>query len=171
MTNMPYTDRYLEFLKALDKHKVDYLIIGAYATMIHTKVARATKDMDTWIRQTGDNAKRLTSALKEFAGREIPAEAILKRNQRIEIKGEMFKIEIWTSQEVITFEQAWEKRKVESVGGITFNVISKEDLIKLKRHFNRPQDKMDLSLLETKLDRGLETPHRNRRVFCKKSNV
>ncbi|MBI5574133.1 MAG: nucleotidyltransferase [Elusimicrobia bacterium] len=148
MTDTPYTNEYLKFLKTLNKNKVDYLIIGAYATMIHTKEPRATKDMDTWIRQTEENVKKLSEALKEFTGEKIPTETIMRKNQKIEIKSETFKIEIWTSQEIMTFEQAWEKKKVESVTGFTINVISKEDLIKLKKHFNRPQDKMDLSLLD-----------------------
>lgn len=148
MTDTPYTNEYLKFLEILNKNKVDYLIIGAYATMIHTKEPRATKDMDTWIRQTEENVKKLSAALKEFTGEKIPPETIMRKNQKIEIKSETFKIEIWTSQEIMTFEQAWEKKKTESVTGFTINVISKEDLIKLKKHFNRPQDKMDLSLLD-----------------------
>jgi len=148
MKGNAYTDEYLRFLKAFDKHKVDYLIIGAYAVMIHTKVPRATKDMDTWVRQTEENAVKLSAALKDFAGEEVSTEVILKREQRIEIKSEAFKIEIWTSQEALAFEQAWERRVIEVVEGVALNVLSREDLIRLKKHFNRAQDKMDLSLLE-----------------------
>ncbi|MEW6041948.1 MAG: DUF6036 family nucleotidyltransferase, partial [Elusimicrobiota bacterium] len=126
MKNNFYTDEYLNFLKILDKHKVDYLLIGGYATMMHTKIPRATKDMDTWIRQTQENAQKLSAALKEFTGKEIPFETILKQNQRIEIKSQTFKIEIWTSQEIINFEQAWKKRKKETRNGITLNIISKD---------------------------------------------
>lgn len=145
---MPYGNEYLRFLKALNRFNIDYLIIGAYATMIHTKVPRATKDMDIWVRQTEENAKRLSNALKEFTGKKISYEAILKQNQRIEIKSETFRIEIWTSQEIISFEEAWERKKIEEVEGIVLNVISRDDLTKLKKYFNRPQDRMDLSLLE-----------------------
>jgi hypothetical protein len=128
---------------------VDYLLIGAYAVMIHTKVPRATKDMDTWVRQTRENAQKLSEALKEFTGQIISPEAVMKRNQRVEIKSETFKIEVWTSQEIIAFEDAWDKRMTDDVDGAAINVISKEDLIKLKKYFDRPQDRMDLSLLET----------------------
>ncbi|MFH1824366.1 MAG: DUF6036 family nucleotidyltransferase [Candidatus Firestonebacteria bacterium] len=148
MKNTYYSGDYLKFLKILDKHKVDYLIIGGYATMLYTKIPRGTKDMDTWIRQTEKNAKNISEAIKEFAGKEIPIEILLKENQRIEIKSETFKIEIWTSQEIIKFEQAWDEKKTEKLGEITLKVISKNHLIKLKKHFNRPQDRLDLSLLE-----------------------
>lgn len=148
MKKVSYDDSYMRFLKALDEHGVEYLIIGAYAVMIHTKVARATKDMDAWIGQTEENSIKLSLALKDFIGQEVSAEAFLKRGQRIEIKSEAFKIEIWTNQEVIAFEEAWKRKITEVVDGVRINVLSKEDLIKVKRHFNRPQDKMDLSLLE-----------------------
>jgi len=148
MKNTRYINEYLKFITLLDKHKVDYLLIGAYATMIHTRTPRATKDIDTWVRQTEKNSIKLSKAIKELTGREISPKALLKKDQRIEIKSETFKIEIWTSQEIITFDQAWERRKIESVEGTPLNVISKEDLIKLKKHFNRPQDKIDLYLLE-----------------------
>ncbi|MBI4801248.1 MAG: nucleotidyltransferase [Elusimicrobia bacterium] len=150
MSGFSYTDEYLEFLHALDRHKIEYLLIGAYAVMIHTKVPRATKDMDTWIRQTRENAIKLSAALKEFGGLEVSEEAVLKLGQRIEIKSEAFKIEIWTSQEILGFEEAWERKMTDTVENFSINVISKEDLIKLKKHFNRPQDKMDLSLLQEK---------------------
>lgn len=142
------TDEYLKFLRALDKYKVEYLIIGAYAVMIHTKIPRATKGIDAWIRQTEENALKLSLALKDFAGQEVSAKAFLKPGQRIEIKSQVFKIKIWTNQEVLAFEEAWGRKRTETVEGIKVNVISKEDLIKLKKHFNRPQDKMDLSYLE-----------------------
>ena len=150
MSGTSYTDEYLEFLKALDRHKVEYLLIGAYAVMIHTKTPRATKDMDTWIGQTEENAVKLAAALKEFGGLEVSGETILKKGQRIEIKSEAFKIEIWTSQEILGFEEAWKRKVTDTLEDFSINVLSKEDLIKLKKHFNRPQDKMDLSLLEEK---------------------
>ena len=150
MSGTSYTDEYLEFLKALDRHKVEYLLIGAYAVMIHTKTPRATKDMDTWIGQTEENAVKLAAALKDFGGLEVSGETILKKGQRIEIKSEAFKIEIWTSQEILGFEEAWKRKITDTLEDFSINVLSKEDLIKLKKHFNRPQDKMDLSLLEEK---------------------
>ena len=150
MSGSSYTDEYLEFLRALDRHKVEYLLIGAYAVMIHTKTPRATKDMDTWIGQTEENAVKLAAALKEFGGLEVSGETILKKGQRIEIKSEAFKIEIWTSQEILGFEEAWKRKITDTLEDFSINVVSRDDLIKLKKHFNRPQDKMDLSLLEEK---------------------
>ena len=150
MSGTSYTDEYLEFLRALDRHKVEYLLIGAYAVMLHTKTPRATKDMDTWIGQTEENAVKLAAALKDFGGLEVSGETILKKGQRIEIKSEAFKIEIWTSQEILGFEEAWKRKITDTLEDFSINVVSRDDLIKLKKHFNRPQDKMDLSLLEEK---------------------
>ena len=49
---------YTEFVNLLNKHKVDYLVVGGYAVMFHTLIPRETKDIDFWIRPTKKNAVR-----------------------------------------------------------------------------------------------------------------
>lgn len=126
MKNGTYTDDYPKFLKLLDKRGVEYLLIGAYAVMSHTKVPRATKGMDAWYRQTEENAERPAAALRDFTGKNIYPEALLKKRQTIELKSADFKIEIRSSREALDFDDAWPKRKIDTVGGIKLNVISKK---------------------------------------------
>ena len=54
-----------KLLKLLKEHKVKFVIIGATAFPIHG-YARATLDIDIFIRSTPDNARRAWQALKEF---------------------------------------------------------------------------------------------------------
>jgi len=54
-----------KLLKLLKEHKVKFVIIGATAFPIHG-YARATLDIDIFIRSTPDNARRTWQALKEF---------------------------------------------------------------------------------------------------------
>ncbi len=51
-----YTNDYIDFLNALNKHGVEYLIVGAYATLHYTHISRSTNDIDIWIRATEENA-------------------------------------------------------------------------------------------------------------------
>lgn len=152
--NRNYSDDYIRFLKTLDKRRVEYLIIGAYSVMIHTRVARATKNMDVWVRQSEKNALKLSAALKNFGDLDVQPDLILKPGQRIELKGETFQIEIWTSQEAVNFEEAWSNRITDNLDDFSVNVISKSDLIKLKKHFNRPQDRLDVELLKKSGEKG-----------------
>ena len=54
-----------EFLKLLDKHGVEYLLIGGYAVGYYG-YPRPTSDMDVWIAMHWDNASRITAAIREF---------------------------------------------------------------------------------------------------------
>ena len=56
---------YRELLKLLNRHKAQYLIVGAYAVIYYAE-PRYTKDMDIWVNPRIDNAQRVWKALKEF---------------------------------------------------------------------------------------------------------
>ena len=56
---------YEEFLELLNKRKVKYCAIGAFALAFHVR-PRYTKDMDILIDPATDNARRLLIALDEF---------------------------------------------------------------------------------------------------------
>lgn len=59
-----------DFLKLLNAHQVEYLLIGGYAVGYHG-YPRATADMDVWIAIHPQNAEKLVAALKEF-GFDVP---------------------------------------------------------------------------------------------------
>jgi hypothetical protein len=54
-----------EFLRLLDAHDVDYLLIGGYAVSYYG-YPRATGDMDIWLPVDEVTANRVTEALKAF---------------------------------------------------------------------------------------------------------
>ena len=53
-----------EFLRLLNSHQVEYLLIGGYAVGYHG-YPRATGDMDLWVAIHQNNAEKLVAALKE----------------------------------------------------------------------------------------------------------
>jgi hypothetical protein len=54
-----------EFIELLNRHDVQYLVVGGYAVAYHGH-PRYTKDMDVWIEASLTNAARLQAALDEF---------------------------------------------------------------------------------------------------------
>jgi len=48
----------LEFLRLLNSHEVEYLLVGGYAVGIYG-YPRSTGDMDVWVGRTPENATRL----------------------------------------------------------------------------------------------------------------
>jgi hypothetical protein len=54
-----------DFVKLLNKHQVDYMVVGGYALAFHGK-PRHTGDLDIWINNSETNAEKLVNAIKEF---------------------------------------------------------------------------------------------------------
>lgn len=54
-----------QFIKLLNKNKVKYCIVDAYAVAFYGHT-RATKDMDILIETSLDSAKKIFSTVKEF---------------------------------------------------------------------------------------------------------
>ena len=54
-----------EFLKLLNLHRVEYLLVGGYAVGYHGYPC-ATGDMDLWVAIRQNNAEKLVVALGEF---------------------------------------------------------------------------------------------------------
>jgi len=52
-----------DFVKLLNKHQVDYMIVGGYTLAFHGK-PRLTSDLDIWINSSELNAERLVLAIK-----------------------------------------------------------------------------------------------------------
>ena len=55
-------DRLLALVRALNREGVDYVVVGAVALGLHG-LARATRDLDLFVRPTPDNVVRLKCAL------------------------------------------------------------------------------------------------------------
>jgi hypothetical protein len=59
-----------DFVKLLNKHQVDYMVVGGYALAFHGK-PRHTGDLDIWINSSETNAEKpvpdeFTKVIKDF---------------------------------------------------------------------------------------------------------
>jgi hypothetical protein len=52
-------------LRLLNRHQVNYLVVGGYAVMKYTEPFY-TKDMDIWVEPAPEDARRTYAALVEF---------------------------------------------------------------------------------------------------------
>lgn len=60
-----WSQDFKEFVKLLNKHEVEYLVIGGYALGIHG-YPRYTGDLDVWINPTIENARKMINVMDEF---------------------------------------------------------------------------------------------------------
>jgi predicted nucleotidyltransferase len=133
-------------LRLLKEHKVDFVIIGATAFPVYG-YARATLDIDIFIRAEKANAERAWDALKEFGYdiADISIEELLKK--KILIRQYAVETDIHPFVKGASFEQVWQNRVKAKFGDTFVYFASLDDLIKMKKEAGRPKDLEDLKIL------------------------
>ncbi len=138
-----------DILLAFNEEKVEYLVVGAYALAAHGFV-RATGDIDLWIRCSKENAERIIRALAKFGAPlfDLTRDDLMKPGLIFQIGIIPRRIDILTSIDGVTFEDAWGLREVIVVDDISVQVISRPHLLQNKKKAGRPKDKVDVAWLE-----------------------
>jgi predicted nucleotidyltransferase len=137
-----------DFLKLLNDHQVEYLLIGGYAVGYHG-YPRATADMDIWIAIHPQNADKLLSALKSF-GFDLPelsADLFLHEDKIVRMGVPPIRIEIMTTISGVNFKECFAERVVDTLDGVVVNLIDLKHLIINKRASGRHKDLNDVENL------------------------
>lgn len=144
--NMEVYQDLREFIELLNKNKVEYLIVGGYASSFHSR-PRYTKDIDIWVNPTKTNAKKVlkTLSLFGFTGIEITVEDLTKKGQIIQLGYAPVRIDILTDLVGLTFKHAYNNSENGTFGKLkNVRYISAEDLIINKKLSGRKQDLFDV---------------------------
>jgi hypothetical protein len=139
-----------EFIQLLNEKEVRYLLIGGYAIGLHGYM-RTTEDIDFWVEQSEENAKKIISTLEEFYGTEF-------KNMTYEdflVKDEVFRfgkfsgniIDILTSLKELDFNESYKKKVTYNFSGILIDLINRDDLVKNKLSTGRSKDIADVDNL------------------------
>jgi hypothetical protein len=151
-----------EMLCAFDAEGVEYLLIGAFAVLVHGH-SRATGDMDLLVRPSPENARRVMAALRRFG-----APVFQVKEEDFAVPGTVFqigvpplRIDILTSIVAVDFDEAFRRRFIGRVEDLAIPVLGREDLIRNKRAAGRPKDRLDADWLERNRPPG-DTPPRPR---------
>jgi hypothetical protein len=148
MATVHLPNDFQEFLKLLNAHQVEYLLIGGYAVGYHG-YPRATADMDVWVAIHPKNAEKIVAALKEF-GFDLPelsAELFLKENQIIRMGVPPVRIEVATTISGVGFDECYAERVVDVLDGVEVNLIDLKHLKVNKKAGGRYKDLNDLENL------------------------
>ncbi len=140
---------YRDMLSILNDEGAEYLVVGAHALAAHG-YPRATGDIDLWIRCTEENAKRVWRSLCRFGAplRDLTLADLVTPDIVFQIGIEPRRIDLLTSIEAVTFEEAWPRRKAVVVDAIPISVIGRDDLLQNKRNTGRTKDRADAEWLE-----------------------
>ncbi|WP_282787016.1 DUF6036 family nucleotidyltransferase [Flavobacterium croceum] len=139
---------FLEFLQLLDKHEVDYLLVGGYAVILHG-YGRSTGDMDLWINKTTQNYNKLKLVYQDFG---VPVFSIDDfESEKFDVWSigiEPRKIEILTKVSGLSFNEAFKNRLFLNLENFKVPYIDFEDLIKNKLTSGRFKDLADIEQLK-----------------------
>jgi len=141
---------YRDLLSAFSRHRVEYLMVGAYAMAAHGQ-PRATMDIDLWLRVSPENARRTVAALVEFGappGALDPA-PFESPGTVIQLGVAPRRIDLLTRIDGVEYEHAAERALPVAIDGLVIPTIGLADLIANKRATGRPQDVVDAERLAT----------------------
>ena len=137
-----------DFLRLLNAHAVEYLLVGGYAVGCHG-YPRATGDMDVWIAVSESNAQKAAIVLRDFGMPEedVSKRLFLERDKVVRMGVPPVRIEVITGASGVDFAECYSRREVIEIDGIPVNFISLEDLKENKRASARHKDLDDLEHL------------------------
>ena len=137
-----------ELLELFNVHRVEYLVVGSYALAFHG-APRLTRDMDLLVRPTRANAKRILVALAEFgfASLHLAVEDFDRPDQVLQLGVPPVRVDLMTSIEGVSWEEAWEGRAAGDCGGVPASFLGRDQFIANKRAIGRLKDLADIEAL------------------------
>ena len=145
-------DEVLEILRALGRHRVEYVLVGSVAGILHG-LGRTTEDVDLFVRPTEDNVAALRAALTEV----YPGDASITEITAADLAGEYptvrygpphgrFYIDVMARLgEMFTFDDLeWREADIE---GTLVRLATPRTLYRMKRDTVRPRDRADAEAL------------------------
>lgn len=147
-------DKFLEVLRALAHEGVDYVLVGGVALGVHG-IARATEDIDLFIRADEQNVERLKRALRSVWDDpdigDITAGDLAGEYPTIRYgpPGEGFVIDLLARLDsAFTFEDL--ESQTVTIEGVPVRVATPTTLYRMKRGTLRPIDRADAAALREK---------------------
>ena len=137
-----------EFIELLNKHEVEYLVVGGYAVAMYG-YPRFTGDIDFWIKPTELNAKKIITTLVEFGfeGYDISEDDFIKEDSVIQLGYPPNRIDLLTGVTGLTFDDCYKKKNRVEIAEIEVNFLSLFHLRLNKEQTGRDKDINDLNNL------------------------
>lgn len=138
-----------EFIGLLEKHAVEYLVVGGYAVGFHG-FPRYTGDLDIFIGISERNSKSILKVFSEFGFSDLglTPEDFQQEEMVVEIGRAPLKIQVLTGIDGVTFRECFEDREFLELGKeLKVPFIGIDALLKNKAASPRAKDKIDLEEL------------------------
>jgi hypothetical protein len=145
-----FNDDFREFIQALNKHEVQYILVGGYAVILHG-YRRVTGDLEIWVNRTKENYLKITIAFAEFGlplfdmteQKFLDAEAV----DVFSFGRPPVSIDIMTKLKGVEFDDAFAQAQVFNEEGLMIRFIHRNNLIQAKKASGRHKDLDDIEKL------------------------
>ena len=151
MVNVFNTD-FSEFIIALEKFNVRYILVGGYAVIYHG-YNRTTGDLNIWVEPSLDNYTLLIKAFVDFG---LPIFGITQEKFLNLSEFDVFTfgrppvcIDILTAVKGLNFKETYDRSALVKYDEIEVRMIDIRDLITTKKSVHRLKDLDDLEHLKT----------------------
>jgi hypothetical protein len=146
---MPVNPDFKDLFAALNAEGAEYLLVGGYAMAVHD-APRFTKDLEVWVNPSASNPPRVHAALRRFGASlgELTMEDLATPGIVFQIGVQPNRIDLLTTIDGVTFEEAWPDRLESTYGAEPVHVIGRRHLVQSKRSTGRAQDQLDADLLD-----------------------
>lgn len=138
-----------DILSCLRGEGVEFIVVGAYALAAHG-LPRATGDIDIWVRNSPENARKVMRALAKFGApvSDLSEDDFEAPDTVLQLGVEPSRIDLLTGIDGVEFDEAWENKVGVNVDGLEIYVLSRADLLKNKLAVGRDKDQGDIAWLK-----------------------
>ena len=155
-----FNQELLSFWRALNNHKVKYIMVGGVATNFNG-YQRTTDDADLWIADTVENRKNLRFAFKEYGMGDffmmermqfVPGWTYFHLNNGL-------RLDVMTDVkglEGFGFDECHKVASIAEIENVSIPFLHINHLIEAKKAANRPKDQLDILYLEKIKELGSE---------------
>jgi len=137
------TERLLQSLK---ENKAVFVVIGATAFPVYG-YARATLDIDIFVKSTRLNIRRVMQALRQFGYDLADFDEADFLTRKVLIRQYLLETDIHPFVKGVTFEEIWKNKISGKIGKAEVFFPSLADMIRMKEATNRSKDREDLKYL------------------------
>jgi hypothetical protein len=137
-----------DLLALFSNHKVDFIIVGAYALGFHG-APRYTGDLDVFVKPDAGNAENIMAALAEFGFGDVglSASEFEKEGKVVQLGFPPVRVDILTSITGVSWHQAESGCVMGSFGDLKVNYIGRSEFAANKRALGRKKDMADLEAI------------------------
>jgi len=140
-----------EFLQVLNRHQVEYVVIGGKAVQSYGSTRKAD-DIDVWINPSADNANKMVSSVKEFLGANMHPRDFTD-DKIVYFGRNPYRIDLHKDVPGLgQFPDHYANRvPARTKDGTDYTVVSPHDLVASKKAAGRPKDLQDITYIEERV--------------------